>query len=225
MRAVEREWRDDDGPLGAPQHGEATLVDPSHQRAEAPDPSDARAMHGEPEEIETPVSAGERVRGTVDAALTALRSSVPVRTVLLLLPPLFLPPLVFDLSFGATLLVWLLLLWLVGATAVVTTLMADGADLLAMRAIGRHLEQLAAGVQRPAERPADDEALLVVGEQLDALNDRLDALDTRHPTSGAGPIDHRPPEQWSGSRGVADNDGDHHDVAHGRHWSSPRWQR
>jgi hypothetical protein len=217
----------------AAAQGRATPPGPYDAEHMEPEPHDGGVMHREPDEVESRVPVGQRVRRIVEAATTVVRSSVPVRTVLFLVPPLLVPPLAFDLSLGATLAVWLLLLWLVGATATVTMLVVDGADMVAMRAIGRHLERIAvarerpadAGRPAPAERPADDEALLVVGEQLDALNDRLDAFEAQGRTSRAGPIDHRPPEQWSAPRGVVDNERDDHDVADGRHWSPPRWQR
>jgi hypothetical protein len=240
----------DEGPWSLPEDLPSYAEGPppaSPDRAAPSDGHDARAVHQDAydagavddgaDEVETPVPVGQRVRGLVEAATTAGRSSVPLRTVLFLVPPLLVPPLAFDLSLGATVGVWLLLLWLVGATAVVTTLMADGTDMVAMQAIGRHLERIAAtstrpadeespaDVARPPDQPADHEALLVVGEQLDALNDRLDALEAGGGASHAGPIDHRPPEQWSPPWGVVDNGGDDHDVADGRHWSPPRWQR
>jgi hypothetical protein len=115
---------------------------------------------------------------------------------------------------------------------VVATMMFEGSDQLALRAIERRLDELPS----PATgRPADDEALLAVGAQLDALNDRLDELTAATRTPAPQPaaqrrspeeaVDHRPQEHWSTSEEVDQYVRYDHDVVSGRHWSPPRWER
>lgn len=221
----------DGGPAAAPApqapRSAPTELGDHHPHQGGPhDEGRARA----PDEIEETIPAVERLRAAALRLWATTRSSVPVRTALFLLPPLVLPVLALDLSLGAALAVTLLLLWLAAAAGIVATLMFDGSDLLALRAIERRIDELAAAgpAPGPSSSTRDEEALLVVGAQLDALNDRLDAL-----TAGAGTrrsrpdvaVEHRPAEQWSPTPTRDHNDGHDHDVAPGRHWSPSEWQR
>lgn len=88
---------------------------------------------------------GGRLRALVEYVATAVRRSVPVRTLLFVLPPLVLPTLAFDLSLGATIAAALLLLWLVAATAALTMIMLEGSRHVAVRALGDRLAQLSDG--------------------------------------------------------------------------------
>ena len=166
------------------------------------------------------MSVAQRLREAVARLTPRVRASVPLRTALFVLPPLVLPAVAFNLSLGAALVVSVLLLWLAAAAGVVATMMFDGSDQLALRAIDRRLDQLPL-----AGRAADDEALLAVGAQLDALNDRLDELTAGWHGVADPAMDHRPQEQWSTSEDVPQNDRYDHDVGSGRHWSPPRWER
>lgn len=176
-------------------------------------------------EIETAVPAGQQLGDSLRRVTTMVRSSVPVRTVAFVLPPLVLP-LALGLSLGATLAVALLLLWLAAAAAVLTTMMFEGSDQLALRAIERRLDRLAEG---SSSTGTDTEAIMAIGVQLDAMGDRLDelvsgaSLASRPPTTSD--MTHRPQEHWSSARGGDQNDRYDHDVEPERHWSQPRWQR
>lgn len=192
---------------------------PAAPDADAPPERDPVARRA-PDEIEDAVPATRRLRDALARLMATVRASVPLRSALFVLPPLVLPALAFDLSLGAALVVSVLLLWLAAAAGVVATMMFDGSDQLALRAIERRLDQLPVG-----GRAADDEALLTVGTQLDALNDRLDELTPVRHRTGAPAIDHRPQEQWSTPEDVPQNDRYDHDVGPGRHWSPSRWER
>lgn len=221
------EQRDDDrqpravprGPDGR-EAADPRVVD---ERAAAPvrhaAPERDAAARRAPDEIEDAVPPTQRLRDEVARLAATVRASVPLRTALFVLPPLVLPAVAFDLSLGAALVVSVLLLWLAGAAGVVATMMFEGSDQLALRAIERRLDQLPV-----AGRAPDDEALLAVGAQLDALNDRLDEL-TADRRAMDPAVDHRPQEQWPTSEDVPQNDGYDHDVGSGRHWSPPRWER
>ncbi len=176
---------------------------------------------GRPPQVELAVPAAQRINDSTRRLMAVLRSSVPVRTVLFVLPPLVLPPLAFDLSFGATLVVALLLLWLAAAAAVLATVMFDGSDALALRSIDRRLQELGA----PAAA-AERDALMAIGAQLDGLSDRVDALAAvSAPRAAAAPTgDHRPQEHWSTPQGVGHYERYDHEVASGSPWSHPRWQ-
>jgi hypothetical protein len=204
---------------GAPQAPAAAADQPPTADASALEDLDA-PPHRAPDEIEDAVPVTQRLRVAVARLAANVRSSVPLRTALFVLPPLVLPALAFDLSLGAALVVSVLLLWLAGAAGVVATMMFEGSDQLALRAIERRLDELPA-----AGRAADDEALLAVGAQLDALNDRLDELAAHRRGAADLAVEHRPQEQWSGPEEVAQNERYDHDVETGRHWSPPRWER
>jgi len=203
----------------APQASPASADRAATPGADSPPAQGARARRA-PDEIEEAVPATQRVREAVARLTATVRASVPLRTALFVLPPLVLPALAFDLSLGGALVVSVLLLWLAGAAGVVATMMFEGSDQLALRAIERRLDELPA-----AGRAADDEALLAVGAQLDALNDRLDDLAAGRRGAPDPALEHRPQEQWSTSEEVAENDRYDHDVESGRHWSPPRWER
>lgn len=182
---------------------------------------DRAAARREADEIEETVPAGQRLRESATRLLASVRRSVPLRTVLFVLPPLVLPALAFDLSLGGAIAVTLLLLWVAAAAGAVATMMFDGSDQLALRAIERQL-----GAASGGNRPGDDEALLAVGAQLDALNDRLDHMEAgRRRAAPEGAVDHRPQEHWSTAREVDQYEGYDQDVVEGPHWSPPRWER
>ncbi|MBW3604679.1 MAG: hypothetical protein KY460_07165 [Actinobacteria bacterium] len=192
------------------------------QRPEA----DAASIAREDGEIERAVPASQQLQDSVQRVATVVRSSVPLRTVAFVLPPLVLP-LALGLSFGATLAVALVLLWLAAASATLATLMFDGSDQLALRAIERRLEQLAGtGTFEGATASENTEALMAIGAQLDAMSDRLDELVAASAPPAAAPDRlHRPPEHWSTSQGGEQNDRYDRDVVSERPWSQPRWQR
>lgn len=181
-------------------------------------------------EIERAVPASQQLQDSVRRVATVVRSSVPLRTVAFVLPPLVLP-LALGFSFGATLAVALLLLWLAAASATLATLMFDGSDQLALRSIERRLEQLAGtGTSDGATASENTEALMAIGAQLDAMSDRLDELveasaPPKPPAPPASDRAHRPQEHWSTSQGGDQNDRYDHDVVSDRPWSPPRWQR
>ena len=150
-------------------------------------------------------------------------------------------PFALGLPTGATLALIVLLAWLAGAAAVLATMMFDGSDQLALRAIERRLDQL---VQSPLS--TDNEALMALGAQLDAMSDRLDMIGERVDTmsdrrdtlshrraeQGAAvrrqtmpDMHHRPQEHWSPSPGGDHNERYDIDVVPERPWSRPEWQR
>lgn len=203
--------------------------DPSWDRSSADRRQPGVAAGGRPDgEIETAVPAGSQLADSLRRAMTAVRSSVPLRTVAFLLPPLVLP-FALGLSLGATLAVGLLLLWLAAAAAVLTTMMFDGSDQLALRAIERRLERLAGGSLSSggasSDAHTDTEALMAIGVQLDAMGDRLDELAAMAIRTPKSPdMTHRPQEHWSSAREGDQNDRYDHGVEPERHWSQPRWQ-
>lgn len=193
---------------------------------------EAPTTHQRQVDVERAVPVGQQVRDSAARVVAIVRKSIPLRTVLFLLPPLALPALAFDLSVTAIVLVWLLLLWLAAAAGVFATMMLEGN--LAMRSLERRVEPVtpAATSDTSRDTSADDvmqEALLTIGKQLDTLEDRIEAL---APTNGVPPGDdatqtlsHRPQEHWSnpprdeqydryGQTAVPDTD-----------WSESRWRR
>ncbi len=225
-----------------PTARDRALPDDDLPHADA-DPHDDvdRAPASPHHDIEESLPASARLRAALEGASARVRRSVPLRSALFVLPPLLLPP-ALGLSLGASLVATLLLLWLAAAAALLATIMFDGSDQLALRAIDRRLQALeapagtsavaaptsASGAQAPAVAstggpPGDTEdALLAIGSQLDRLNDRLDEL----ATAGAGahrPDDHRPAEQWSGQPHPGQDVGTAPDRGV-RQWGEPRWQ-
>lgn len=209
------------GSCTAAKGSDLTVTD-AFQRPEA----DAASVVREDGEIERAVPASEQLQDSVRRVATVVRSSVPLRTVAFVLPPLVLP-LALGLSFGATLAVALLLLWLAAAAATLATLMFDGTDHLALRSIERRLEQLGGtGTSEGTVASENTEALMAIGAQLDAMSDRLDELVAASaPSAATSDTPHRPQEHWSTSQGGDQNDRYDHDVVSERHWSQPRWQR
>lgn len=176
--------------------------------------------HRRIDEVEDAVPAGQQLRESIQRLASGVGRSVPLRTVLFLLPPLVLPPLAFDLSPGAAIVVALLLLWLAGAAGVLATLMFEGSDHLALRAIERRIDQLPAGGTSQV-----DDALIAVGAQLDKLGDRVDELSQQVAAGASAPGQvHRPPEHWSTRQDAAHYDRESAAAAAQRHWSDPRWQ-
>jgi hypothetical protein len=190
------------------------------------------------------VPAAERLRASVEWIWSKVRRSIPLRTVLFLLPPLVLPPLAFDLSLAATVVVALTLLWLAGAAAVFSVMMLEGGDHLAQRSIEHRLER---------GNASDDtlqEALATISRQLDALDERVTSLPLAADTVASDPpvddptaaLSHRPQEQWStgpsdgqydlyGQPAVADtNFAEPGSTRHAaepsaQDWSESRWRR
>lgn len=187
---------------------------------------------GREPEIEPTVTAGERLAASVRRASTMVRSSVPLRTVAFVLPPLLLP---FALGLPplATVAVILLVAWVVIAAALLTTMMFDGSDQLALRAIERRLQERAdAPVSSapvsgaPVSSATATDALMAIGAQLDAISDRLDRLaEVSDRPRSTSDMHHRPQEQWPDSRGGDQNDRYDHGVEPERHWSPTRWQQ
>lgn len=192
-----------------PPHRDRTEGEPYVERAEPP---------------------GRQVRATVDRASSAVRRSVPLRTLLFLLPPLALPPLAFDLSLVATLVVALTLLWIAAAAGVFSTMMLEGTEHLALRAVERKLADLPATAGDGSAVVADaalQDALMAIGAQLDRLDDRVTAL------ADAGKSDrddlrvlsHRPQEH------VPDTFRDEQYDRYGQtavpdtNWGESRWRR
>lgn len=199
----------------------------------AVDPSDtgdhAPAPH---HEIEESVPASAQLRAAFERAAARVRRSVPLRTALFVLPPLLLPP-ALGLPLGASLVVTLLLLWLAAAAALLATIMFDGSDQLAVRAIDRRLQALEAsgGTAGPTSAPqatpagtaADvEDALLAIGSQLDRLNDRLDDLAADRSRADR-PDGHRPAEHWAGQPHPGQAVGDAPDRGT-RQWGEQGWQ-
>lgn len=175
-------------------------------------------------EIERAIPAGQQIADSLRRVVTIVRSSVPLRTVVFVLPPVLLP-LALGLPLGNALVVTLLLLWLAGAAAVLATVMFDGSDQLALRAIERRLDKLA-----DAPLSSDNEALMAIGAQLDAMSDRIDELGSAAASAPEQPspapdMHHRPQEHWSSAPGGDHNDRYDYDVVPERPWSRPRWQQ
>jgi hypothetical protein len=177
-----------------------------------------------------------RLRSSAEWLVGTIRRSVPLRTVLLLLPPLVLPGLAFDLSVGAVLVVALLLVWVAAAAGLFAAMTLDGRQQLTLRSIERRLEQLR------GDKPASDgDALLAVGERLDALGDRIDALtDAAGTPVGARPAAVRPQQQDRRREPTGERDEAYPSAAAGfsdsaatgsvadrrtRQWGQPPWPR
>jgi hypothetical protein len=223
--------------LGDAPPDDADRHDRDGRGALDPPDADGDARRPRHHEIEEAMPASVQLRMAFERASSRVRGSVPLRTGLFVLPPLLLP-LALGLSLATSLVVTLLLLWLAAAAGLLATIMFDGSDQLALRAIDRRLQALEAsgsvsapasagpaagrGVA-PAPRAGDTEdALLAIGSQLDRLNDRLDDLalprDRAH-----RPDDHRPDEQWSGQPRPRQDVGDAPDGG-ARQWGEQGWQ-
>jgi hypothetical protein len=232
--------RRDDAPPAEDHHDRADAPVYDDDRGDAPVYDDDRGDAPVYDEIEESVPASARLRALVAQVSSRVRRSVPLRSALFVLPPLLLPP-ALGLPLGASLIVTLLLLWLAAAAALLATLMFDGSDQLALRAIDRRLQAIDDAVRtvapsaaepnaRPASpRPAGDteDALLAIGSQLDRLNDRLDDLAAPRPAAPrprrARPDDHRPAEQWSGQPEMGEDVGSAPERGT-RQWSDEGWQ-
>ena len=182
-------------------------------------------------EVEPAVPAGQQIRESIARIVSSVRRSIPLRTVLFLLPPLALPALAFDLSVVATVLVALTLLWLATASAVFCMMMLEGNQELALRSIEHRSDRPggAAGDGRPDDEDLQ-EALLVIGAQLDTLTDAVAALGEG---AGQSPKDddveilsHRQREQqWPSSPGDERYDRYDRTAVPDANWSESRWPR
>ena len=230
-------WSDEPRPQGRsstapdlPRHPDPTIAQAS-PAGEVQPADKARRPRRRPS-VERAIPARQQLRDSLDRVSATVRKSVPLRTILFLLPPLTLPTLAFDLTPGRAVVVALLLVWLAAAAAVFSAIMLEGRDQLSLQAIERRLD--AGGGSADG---APNEALLAVAGQLDALSDRIEALTRGRPAPGpvrpqaAAPDDaaamlhHRPAEHWSVPAHSE------HDDQHGpapvpdRNWSEPRWRR
>lgn len=226
--------QDGRGAVDPPETGTGPHVDDGQGALGAPAPDDPPVPRHH--EVEERVPAVVQLRAAAERAAVRVRRSVPLRTTLFVLPPVLLP-LALGLSLGPSLVVTLLLLWLAAATGLLATLMFDGSDQLALRAIDRRLQALEASrgtalaaspsQEGPGPAPAagdTEDALLAIGTQLDRLNDRLDELT---PDTARGrphrTDDHRPAEQWSGQPHPGQDVGDAPDRGT-RQWGEQGWQ-
>lgn len=185
----------------------------------------------------------ERLRTSGAWAWSRIRRSIPLRTVLFLLPPLALPPLAFDLSVTATVVVALTLLWLAAAAGLFSMLLLEGSDPVAHHSLERRLDR---GV------PGDDtmqEALATISRQLEELDERVASLQPAADPISESPLDdltvtmsHRPQEHWPntsnddhydfyGRTAVADTDfaepgsTEHAAEPSAQNWNESRWRR
>lgn len=183
---------------------------------------------GEPY-VERAVPPGEQVRATVDRVSSAVRRSVPLRTLLFLLPPLALPPLAFDLSLLATLVVALTLLWIAAAAGVFATMMLEGTEHVTLRAIERKLADLPATDGGSAGVPdaALQDALMAIGAQLDRLDDRVAALADagNSDRDNLQALSHRPEERVPDSFGDEQYDRYGQTAVPDTNWGESRWRR
>jgi hypothetical protein len=181
-------------------------------------------------DVEPAVPAGQQIRDSIARGISAVRRSIPLRTVLFLLPPLALPALAFDLSVVATLLVALTLLWLAAASAVFCMMMLEGNQQLALRSIEHRLDRMSAGTGDGGAGDDDlQEALLAIGAQLDTLSDAVTALSERTEGSPADDqpeiLSHRPQEHWPASPGDEHYDRYGQTAVPDTNWSESRWRR
>ncbi|HSK97925.1 MAG TPA: hypothetical protein VK891_14980, partial [Euzebyales bacterium] len=187
-------------------------------------------------DVEPAVPAGQQIRDSITRVISVVRRSIPLRTVLFLLPPLALPALAFDLSVASTLLVSLTLLWLAVASAVFCMMMLEGNQQLALRSVDHRRDREAADTGDATTGrggTTDDElqeALLAIGAQLDTLSDAVAALGEN--TAGTPADDqveilsHRPQEQhWSTSPGDEHYDRYGQTAVPDTNWSESRWRR
>lgn len=178
-------------------------------------------------DVERAVPAGQQIRDSIGRMVSTVRRSIPLRTLLFLLPPLALPTLAFDLSLTATLLVALTLLWLAAAAGVFCMMMLEGSQHLALRSIERRLDSVTAG--GVSDDDALQEALLAIGAQLDTLGDRVAALGQNDGVPVAEEqlevLSHRPQEHWPNSPGDEQYDRYGQPAVPDTNWSESRWRR
>ncbi|HSK89990.1 MAG TPA: hypothetical protein VK875_01630 [Euzebyales bacterium] len=220
-----------DGPPAAP--GPRPVVPPG--AADERPPRRRGAPREGAVEIERTVAPGARLRAAGQRVWSTVRRSVPLRTLLFVLPPLVLPPLAFGLSLGATVMVALTLLWLAAAAGVFATMMMEGGEHVALRAIERRLEDIAAagraGGPGPASPAGDEslqEALMAIGAQLDALDDRVAALGRPAEGPDRDPVrvlSHRPQEHWPDAARDEQYDRYGRTAVPDRNWGESRWRR
>ena len=175
--------------------------------------------------VESATPPGQQLRASVDRASTTVRRSVPLRTLLFLLPPLALPPLAFDLSLVATLVVALTLLWIAAAAGVFCTIMLEGRQELALRPVERGTPSGDDGAV--ATDTSLQEALVAIGAQLDRLDSRVEAL-----SAGAGAhgddlrvLSDRPQEHVPNTLRDEQYDRYGQTAVPDTNWSESRWRR
>ena len=175
--------------------------------------------------VESATPPGQQLRASVDRASTTVRRSVPLRTLLFLLPPLALPPLAFDLSFVATLVVALTLLWTAAAAGVFCTIMLEGRQDVALRPVER-------GAPSGGDGAADtdtslQEALVAIGAQLDRLDDRVEALSAGAAARGDDlrVLSDRPQEHVPNTLRDEQYDRYGQTAVPDTNWSESRWRR
>jgi hypothetical protein len=221
---------DGTAPDSAPRPPSGALTD--HRDGAGPERMDHRDEGGDTY-VEHPTPAGQQLRASIDRASSTVRRSVPLRTLLFVLPPLVLPALAFDLSLVATLVVALLLLWIAAAAGVFCTMMLEGSQHLALREIERRLADLP---RSEGEGDADaplQEALMAIGAQLDRLDDRVTALS---PDAGAsrtasdsekkpGALSHRPQEHVPNTLRDEQYDRYGQTAVPDTNWGESRWRR
>jgi hypothetical protein len=208
-----------------------SIPHPDERQAEERDAAPNPQRHTD---VERAVPPGQQLRESAQRVVAIVRKSIPLRTMLFLLPPLVLPALAFDLSVTAIVLVWLLLLWLAAAAGVFSTMMLEGNHHLVMRSLERRIEQVTPGTTSGTKggTSVDDvmqEALLAIGKQLDALDDRVAAL---APTNGVPPgddltqtVSHRPQEHWPNPPSDEQYDRYGQTAVPDTDWSESRWRR
>ena len=225
---------DGTAPDGAP-HPPADAPMDHHDGAGA-ERMDRRDEVGADAYVERPTPAGQQLRASVDRASSTVRRSVPLRTLLFVLPPLVLPALAFDLSLVATLVVALLLLWIAAAAGVFCTMMLEGSQHLALREIERRLADLPSSGGDDAEVGADaplQEALMAIGAQLDRLDDRVVALSAAagaprtasDSAEKARALSHRPQEHVPNTLRDEQYDRYGQTAVPDTNWGESRWRR
>jgi hypothetical protein len=160
-------------------------------------------------------------------AMSTVRRSVPLRTMLFLLPPLVLPALAFDLSLMATLVVAVTLLWLAVAAAVFCVMMLESSQQLTLRFSQDRLERIGMG---GAGDDGLQDALLAIGAQLDTLSDQIAILSQNYgPAAPANEhsesLSHRPQEHWPNSPRDEQYDRYGQTAVPDTNWSESRWRR
>lgn len=213
---------------------------PQHS-APPPDRDDRRAPHtgqhvdagqatraDQAPDVKRTAPAAQLIGDSFARAMSTVRRSIPLRTVLFLLPPLVLPALAFDLSVVATLLVALTLLWLAAAAGLFSTMMLEGSQHLSVRFSQDRLERISRS--GAGDDDALQDALLAVGAQLDILSDQIATLSQSNrpadpPDDPPERMSHRPQEHWPNSPRDEQYDRYGQTAVPDTNWSESRWRR